>query len=133
MMTGHLLAWIQKLAVQHFYRPQRSCGQGSVFTRVCHSVHSGGGGVCLSACWDTRGYPGADPREQTPPKQTPPWEQTPPERTPPSPQSRPPGADPPGADTCPPQQTPPPLGKLQHSHPFAIIASNVARRTVTQT
>ena len=34
-----------------FYWPQRSCGQGYVFTRVCDSVH--GGGVCLSACWET--------------------------------------------------------------------------------
>ena len=25
------------------YRPQRSCGQGNVFTRVCHSVHRGVG------------------------------------------------------------------------------------------
>ena len=33
------------------YRPQRSCGQGSIFTPVCHSVQSGGvcgaGWVCL--------------------------------------------------------------------------------------
>ena len=28
-----------------FYRPQRSC-EGYVFTRVCHSVH-GGGGCCV--------------------------------------------------------------------------------------
>ena len=32
------------------YRPQRSCGQGNVFTGVCLST--GGEGVCLSACWD---------------------------------------------------------------------------------
>ena len=44
-------------------------GQGNVFTGVCDSVH--GGGVCLSACWDTH----------------PSWEQTPP------------GADPPGKQT----------------------------------
>ena len=25
------------------YRPQRSCGQGNIFTPVCHSVHRGGG------------------------------------------------------------------------------------------
>ena len=25
-----------------FYRPQRSCGQGNIFTLVCHSVHRGG-------------------------------------------------------------------------------------------
>ena len=51
-----------------YYRPQRSCGQSNVFTGVCDSVHRGGG-VCFSACWDTR----PPPREQT----------------------RPPGADPP--------------------------------------
>ena len=27
----------------NIYRPQRSCGQGNLFTRVCHSVHRGGG------------------------------------------------------------------------------------------
>ena len=55
----------------------------------------GGGGVCLSACWDTT------PPEQTPPKQTPR------SRHSPSPQSRhPPGADtPPGADNPPPRDT----------------------------
>ena len=44
----------------HCYRPQRSCGQGNIFTRVCHSFCSRGvvclvrgEGVCLSACWDT--------------------------------------------------------------------------------
>ena len=26
-----------------FYRPKRSFGQGNIFTRVCHSVHRGGG------------------------------------------------------------------------------------------
>ena len=25
-----------------YYRPQRSCGQGNIFTPVCHSVHRGG-------------------------------------------------------------------------------------------
>ena len=39
-----------------YYRPQRSCGQGYVFTRVCDSAH-GGGGVCLSACWNTESGP----------------------------------------------------------------------------
>ena len=39
-----------KKAVQqdHFYRPQRSCGQGNIFTPVCHSVHRGGGVVVVS-------------------------------------------------------------------------------------
>ena len=33
----------------HIYRPQRSCGQGYVFTRVCHFVNRGGG-VCSGEC-----------------------------------------------------------------------------------
>ena len=90
----------------NFYRPQRSCGQGNIFAPVCHSVH--GGGVCLSACWDTtppweqtspwsRHPPGADPPgSRHPPGADTPWEQTPP-------WSR----HPPGADTpYPPEQTP---------------------------
>ena len=74
-----------------FYWPQRSCGQGYVFTRVCDSVNRGGSASVHA------GIPtplGADtprskhPPEQTPRKQTPPWEQTPPEQTPPPPGSR---------------------------------------------
>ena len=41
-----------------YYRPQRSCGQGYVFTRVCDSVHRG----CLPLCM--LGY---HPQEETPP------------------------------------------------------------------
>ena len=65
------------------YRPQRSCGQGNIFTPVCHSVYRGRGSVSVHA-----GIP--------------PWEQTPPEQkcTPP------PAPPPPGADT-PSEQTPP--------------------------
>ena len=33
--------------MQYFYRPQRSCGQGYVFTRVCDSVNRGG---AIAAC-----------------------------------------------------------------------------------
>ena len=99
--------------VLNFYRRQWSCGQGNIFTPVCHSVHRGG--VCLSACWDTtyppsrhpsppppgvdtpreadtprsRHPPGADTAREadTPGSRHPPWEQTPPES------SSPPGAD----------------------------------------
>ena len=76
----------------NFYRPQRSCGQGNVFTGVCLST--GGEGVCLSACWDATPPDQADPppgpgrspqTRQTPPdqadpprtRQTPPGKQTP--------------------------------------------------------
>ena len=80
------------------YRPQQSCGQGNIFTPVCHSVHRGvsasvhGGipcteaGGCLPQCM--LGY---RPLEAD----TLPWEQTPPQE-----QTHPPRADiPPGADT----------------------------------
>ena len=36
------LALVKYLRFCDFYRPQRSCGQGYVFTRVCDSVHGGG-------------------------------------------------------------------------------------------
>ena len=96
----------------YYYRPQRSCGQGNIFTPVCHSVHRGG--VCLSAYWDTtpphppeqtHSSPGADtPPEQTPPRSRHPWKQT-----------HPPGAGrhPPGADT--PQSRHPPGSILRHT------------------
>ena len=41
----------------NYYRPQRSCGQGYVFTRVCDSVHREGG---------LRAGRTPPPREQTP-------------------------------------------------------------------
>ena len=96
----------------HFFRLQRSCGQGNIFTPVCHSFCSQGG-VCISACWDT-----TPPQDQTPhsPEQTPP-------RPDPHPRTRPPRADPPS--TRPPRQTPPldqtppdqtpPGSRLQHT------------------
>ena len=66
-----VLYFLDWLWGQNYYRPQRSCGQGYVFTRVCDSVNGGG----MSEA-DT------------------PQEQTPPEQTHPPPGSRSPGADP---------------------------------------
>ena len=89
------------LGITVFYWPQQSCGQGNIFTPVCHSVHRGG--FCLSACWDTTTPLGPDPPEQTPPPRAD------------LPGTRPPQADPPGADTpwtrYAPDQTPIPPGK----------------------
>ena len=66
----------KKVASTYFYRPQRSCEGYVFFTCVCHSVHRGGG-VCLSASWDTTA-------QETPPEQTPPGADTPlPKQTPP--------------------------------------------------
>ena len=42
---------LSQLGQDLFYQLQQSCGQGNIFTPVCHSVH--GGGLCLNACWDT--------------------------------------------------------------------------------
>ena len=65
------------------YRPQRSWAK-VIFSQACvkNSVHGGGEGVCLSACWDTHTPPsgadtppGADPLPRSrhhPPEQTPP-------------------------------------------------------------
>ena len=59
------------------YRPQRSCGQGNIFTGVC--LFTGGEGVCLSAWWDA-----IPPQMENPPNGEPPRMENPPRwRTPP--------------------------------------------------
>ena len=96
------------------YRPQRSCGQGNVFTGVCLST--GGEGLCLSACWDaippwdqadtpgTRQTPPQTRQTHQPPRtrQTPPRDQadTPQDQTD-TPLDQ---ADPPGTRQTPPQE-----------------------------
>ena len=63
------------------YQPQRSCGQGNIFTPVCHSFCSQGG---LPQCMLGYPPPGADtPLSRPPTEQTPPQEQTPRSRHPP--------------------------------------------------
>ena len=111
------------------YRLQRSCGQGNIFTPVCHSVHRGESASVHAEIphppgadtpqsrhplehthptgADTRleqTPPGADtPRADTPPEQTPPRVDTPPEVDTPR-NSHPPGAD-----------TPSPGSRLRHT------------------
>ena len=96
--------------VKFYYRPQRSWGQGYVFTRVCDSVHRGGLPQCmLGYCHPPRRrhplaketppegdpprrrYPlprketsqeGGTPRKETPKKETPPAKETPTKETP---------------------------------------------------
>ena len=86
----------------NFYRPQRSCGQGYVFTGVCDSVHRGGS------------------PENPPDQGEPPWtKENPPRpgRHPPSPptKEKPPGRGrhPPGPRRTPPRtkENPPPRKK----------------------
>ena len=78
-----ITAWM--FHFHYYYRPQRSCGQGHVFTGVCLST--GGEGVCLSACWDAIPPPAwrAPPGWRTPPgwKTAPPGWRTPPDEEPP--------------------------------------------------
>ena len=122
------------LIFSFFYRPQRSCGQGYVFIRVCNSVHRGG---CLPQCMlgyhppGNRHPPGSrPPRADTPQsRHTHPWNRPPKSR-------HTPGADTPSPapeqthlqeQTHPQEQTPPrsrhPLGadtsppesRLQHT------------------
>ena len=62
------------------YRPQRSCGQGNIFTPVCHSVHGGGG---LPQCM--LGYHTPLGADTPPPEQTPSQDHTPRTRHPPGP------------------------------------------------
>ena len=74
--------------IANFYRPQRSCGQGYVFTRVCDSVHGGGVGVFQAGRTPS-------PAGRTPPpgtRQTPPGWKTPPrdQEDPPRDQADPP-------------------------------------------
>ena len=80
---------IHKIFVWHFflklecmyfgftcYRPQRSCGQGNIFTPVCHSVHRGVSASVQAGIPPPSKHP---PRADNPPGvDTPPPEQTPP-------------------------------------------------------
>ena len=67
-----------KITYLNFYRPQRSCGQGNIFTSMCQEFCPQGGGS-------------ASVHDGIPPP-PPPWPDTPPEQTPPR-------TDPPRTDT----------------------------------
>ena len=90
----------------YFYRPQRSCGQGNIFTPVCHSFCSPGGGGWGSASVHA-GIPPPPPRPDTTPR-TRHQHHHPPHQTR---HHHPPGSrHPPGPDTHPREQTPTPPG-----------------------
>ena len=94
LMTQIKLSW-------HYYRPQRSCGQGNIFTPVCHSVHREGSASVHA------GIP-TPPRTRSPQSRHPsPGNRHPPGTTPlQTPQDH--THTPPGADT-------PPRSRLQHT------------------
>ena len=93
-MTGKVQNHFKSVnwAVFKFYRPQRSCGQGNIFTPVCHSVHRTGGvggGIPQGTEADPPPGPGTHPpwtRHTTP---------FPPDKTPPRPGTPPPNQTPP--------------------------------------
>ena len=92
--TSHKISFHILTFCLDLYRPQRSCGQGNVFTGV--SLSTGGEGVCLSACWDAI-PPSPQPREipwdqgDPPGPGRPPWtRQTPPDQADPPDQGEPP-------------------------------------------
>ena len=80
-----------------YYRPQRSCGQGNIFTPVCHSVHRGG-----VSSRENPPPPRRTPQQGEPPaRETPPGKENPPGRETPNPlptpgRPPPPGRTPPG-------------------------------------
>ena len=119
-----VLSKILLLCSLNFYRPQRSCGQGYVFTRVCDSVHRGGG----------------SPGRENPPQleDHPPGTRHTPTPNPPGPGRTPPGPgtpQPPGTRQNPPgtRQTPlagrPPPGTRQ-TPPGSRIQNTVYERPV---
>ena len=75
----------------YHYRPQRSCGQGNIFTRVCHSVHRGGLPQCMLEYPPRKEAPVPLPQEGDPPgRRHPPGKETPRKEAPPQ------EGDPPG-------------------------------------
>ena len=80
------MSWFPTLLYIIYYRPQRSCGQGNIFTPVCHSVHGGGGGGI------PQGTEADPPGPDTPlrPDTHPPWTRHPLDQTPPGPGPPPP-------------------------------------------
>ena len=115
-----LLGWAQRThapSQSNFYRPQRSCGQAYVFTRVCDSVHRGG----LRA--DPPGPGRHPPSRQNPPRtrQTPLGRENPPGpgRTPRTRQNPWQGepAPPPGTRQTPPPGRENPPSRTRQTHP----------------
>ena len=105
---------IPERMTNYYYRPQRSCGQGYVFTRVCDSVHRGRGSPGTTPPPGTRQTPPQDQADPPRPGRHPRTRQTLPDQadTPPDQADHPPDqADSPPDQTDPPprtRQTPPP-------------------------
>ena len=94
-----------KLREGNIYRPQRSCGQGYVFTRVCDSVHRGG----LRRTPPDQADPPRDQGEPPGTKENPPQTRQTPPRTKENPPDQ---GEPPRTRQTPPRtkENPPPPG-----------------------
>ena len=123
--------YMETSAIFHFYRPQRSWAK-VMFLQVSVILSTGGGGFCLSACWDagpprTRDTlpdqadppePGSPPGPGRPPR----TRQTPPgPRRPPLDHADPPG---PGRPPPPPKQTPAYGQWAAGTHPTGMHSCN---------
>ena len=121
--------WVFIYVLKYFYWPQRSCGQGNVFTGVCLSTGGVGGG-CLPQCMLGYQTPPdqADPLNQADPPRPgrpTPWDQadTPPDQadtsltrqTPPQTRHPPTQTRHPQPPTPPRPGRPPPGSRLQHT------------------
>ena len=91
-MAGFRISSHNRPFKQYLYRPQRSWAK--VMFLQASVILLTGGGVCLSACWDTTPWEQTSPWEQTPLGPNPPEQTSPPEQTPP-PRSNPPWSRPP--------------------------------------
>ena len=92
-LTALLLETLSKPSRWNIYRPQRSCGQGNIFTPVCHSFCSQGGVGGLPQCM--LGYHPPGSRHPPPGADTPlgadtPWSRPPRSRHPPPREQTPP-------------------------------------------
>ena len=108
---------VDRIWVSGYYRPQRSCGQGNIFTPVCHSFCSQGGGGLPQCMLGYHHPPGPGRPPQT--RQTPPDQADPPGpgRCPPRPGRHPPprpGRPPLDQADTPLDQANPPGSRLQH-------------------
>ena len=90
------------------YWPQRSCGQGYVFTRVCDSVNRGSLPQCML------GYH-TPPQEQTPPRSRPPGSRHPSREQTPLGSRHPLRSRPPREQTAPPPRADTPGSRLRHT------------------
>ena len=108
LLTNHSLPYKTAFSCfsSNFYRPQRSCGQGNIFTGVCLST--GGGGClpqCMLGCHTPPGMENPPPPAppigwRTPPDGEPPRMETPPEKQTPAYGLRAAGTHPTGMHSC---------------------------------